>query len=287
MRKQFFTRTTCPECGKAYDPTLPSCPCCDRKNEEKGAERYRNFVHVGFVKEISFVLIGLLGLNVVVFFAELLAFLIYRPEDSTAFLQSGEALFFIYAIAYPLVFLAMALVLWRDWKEVGRSFKNWKSYVAGFIGFVCIILFSIVYSLITEAIFKAIGVALPSDNSNQSNVISMVLHCPWACVFIIGLIGPFSEELCYRVGIFGLGSRLGKWVGYLAGILIFAFIHFDFTALGTQEGAITELVSLPNYLFSGACLCFLYDKCGLSASYTAHALNNLLSVFQIVWAYQK
>jgi membrane protease YdiL (CAAX protease family) len=285
MRKQFFSSSRCGQCGKSYDPTLQYCPSCGDKNPESGNERYKNFLHVGYVKEITFILLGLAGLNVIALFAQLLSILAYRPEDKTAFVYTGQSLFFTYAIAYPLLFLLMALVLWKDWRKVGDCFKKWKPYIGGIIGYAAIMLFSIVYSLIIQAIFSSIGLALPSDNANQTNVINMVLESPVACVFIIGIIGPFSEELCYRVGLFGLASRLGKWAGYLAGILIFALIHFDTSALTTQEGAITELVSLPNYLFSGACLCFLYDKLGLSASFTAHLINNVTSIVQIIVEY--
>ena len=83
------------------------------------------------------------------------------------------------------------------------------------------------------------------------------------------------------VGLFGLGARLGKWAGYILGVLVFAFIHFDFTSIGTDAVA-AELISLPNYLFSGAVLCFLYDKFGLCGSYLTHALNNLQSVVLII-----
>lgn len=224
---------------------------------------------------------GLFGLSILVFFIELIILLVARPADQNAYLNSGEGLFWTYVFAYPLLLAAMGLLLWGDWKNVRTSFKNWKAYVAGFIGYAVIMVFSIAYNLIISAIFKANGMSVPGDNANQSNVVSMVLYGPVACAFVIGLIGPFAEELAYRVGLFGLASRLGKWAGYIAGILVFAFIHFDFTKIGSGE-IVSELISLPNYLVSGAVLCFLYDKFGICGSWVGHALNNLQSVILII-----
>ncbi len=280
-RKTYFSKRTCQECGCKCDPTLTSCPNCGAKNPDKRSLSFKNFLHVNPLKEAGFIALGLFGLSILVFFVELIVLLIVRPSDQNAFLSSGKGLFWTYAFAYPLLFAAMGLLLWKDWKSVGVSFKNWKAYVAGFIGYAVIMVFSIAYNLIINAIFEANGITMPGDNANQSNVVSMVLYGPAACMFIIGLIGPFSEELAYRVGLFGLASRLGKWVGYVLGIVVFAFIHFDFTKIGS-EAILSELISLPNYLVSGAILCFLYDKFGICGSWVGHALNNLQSVVLII-----
>lgn len=280
-RKIYFGNATCQECGRRYDPTLQECPSCGAKNPDKRAASFKNFMHVHPLKEAGLFAIGLIGLSIIATLVQIIVLLIAKPSDSMTYASSGECLFWTYAFAYPLLLLAMGLLLWKDWGNMLPSFKNWKAYVAGFIGFALLIVFSIGYNLIINAIFKAAGVTLPEENSNQSNVVSMVLYGPAVCFFVIGLIGPLAEELAYRVGLFGLASRLGKWAGYLASILVFAFIHFDFTSIGT-EAVISELVSLPNYLVSGAVLCFLYDKFGICGSFVGHALNNLQSVALII-----
>lgn len=280
-RQTYFGKRTCQECGHKCDPTFSSCPNCGAKNPDKRSLSFKNFLHVSPLKEAGFIAFGLFGLSVLVFIIEVLVLLVARPSEQSAFLSSGEGLFWSYVFAYPLLFLAMGFLLWKDWKSVGASFKNWKAYIAGFIGYAAIMIFSIAYNLIVNAIFEASGIALPGDNANQSNVVAMVLYGPAACMFVIGLIGPFTEELAYRVGLFGLASRLGKWVGYLFGIIVFAFIHFDFTKIGS-EAILSELISLPNYLVSGAILCFLYDKFGICGSWIGHALNNLQSVILII-----
>ncbi len=280
-RKIYFGSATCQQCGHKYDPTLQSCPDCGAKNPDKKAKSFRNFLHIHPLKEVGLIGLGLVGFSLLTSIVQLIICLIVKPEDITAYFYSGEGLFWVYTFAYPLLLITMGLLLWKDWKKVPVSFKNWKAYVGGFIGYAIMMVFSIAYNLLIEAIVKACGMTLPETNANQENVINMVLYGPVACFFIIGLIGPFAEELAYRVGLFGLASRLGKWAGYLASIIVFAFIHFDFNAIGT-ENIIIELISLPNYMVSGAVLCFLYDKFGLCGSYLAHALNNLQSIALIL-----
>ena len=157
--------------------------------------------------------------------------------------------------------------------------------MAGLIGVAFMIGAGSLYNLIIQAIFQAAGAPLPEVNGNQANVISMVLANPIACVFIIGFLGPFSEELAYRAGLFGFASRLGKKWGYVIGIVVFAFIHFDVTALGSGSAFLAEAIALPTYLGSAAVLCFLYDRFGFGASYTAHVLNNLISILEIIVVY--
>ena len=91
------------------------------------------------------------------------------------------------------------------------------------------------------------------------------------------------EECAYRVGLFGLASRLGKPLGYILTGLVFALIHFDFGAAFNfgPEGfasAVLEWLNLPIYLFSGLAFTFVYDKVGFGASVTAHTLNNMFSI---------
>lgn len=281
MAKIYFHNTVCESCGTRYDETYPECPKCKAKNAKPDARKFAHFIPTAFWKQLLYIAAGLVGLEIITFIAMYIAIAINHPADANAFLKTGEGLFTTYSIVYPTLFVVMGLIAWSDWKKIGKSFLNWKPYVAGLIGFFVLTAFSIIYGMVSTAILKACGIDTSSTNSNQLNVINMVKYNWVVCFFVIGLLGPFCEELTYRVGLFGFASRLGKWVGYVAGILVFAFIHFDFTALSSHNGAIIEFVSLPNYLFSAATLCFLYDKFGFGASYVTHALNNILSVIQI------
>ena len=91
--------------------------------------------------------------------------------------------------------------------------------------------------------------------------------------------------MTYRVGLFSFLMRTKRWLAYMVTIIVFAFIHFDFTSIltGIQTGVwdtlINEILNLPEYMMAGAVLCVLYDTCGLSASIIAHVGNNLFSIF--------
>ncbi len=282
MKAFYFRRNRCTSCGHTYEPTLAKCPYCGQENPDKEARRFANFLPVPAWKEAVFFGVGYFGLQLTVLLTELICIAAVGAGNSAAFLESGKGLFVIYAVAYPLVFVLQGFFLFGDWRWIGKSLSSWKPYVAGVVGFVAMMGANVVYNLIIQGIFAASGAPLPATNGNQTNVISMVLENPVACVFIIGLIGPFVEELCYRVGLFGFMNRFAKWAGYLVGILFFGFIHFDFTALGNGEALLGEIIALPNYLGSAAVLCFLYDRFGFGASFTAHSLNNMLSIVEIL-----
>lgn len=285
MGKFFFKNTSCPSCGQSYDPTFHRCPKCGNLNADPGAKEFENHLPLPWWKQLVYTGIGLFGLQILAFLAQLIVLVVAVPSDPVNYFSTGEGLFSVYSIVYPAMFLIMGLLTWKDWKSVGKSFTSWRPYLAGLVGLAFMIGAGSIYNLIIEAIFKAAGYPLPSANGNQANVISMVLANPVACVFIIGILGPFSEELAYRAGLFGFASRLGKKWGYIIGILVFAFIHFDVTALSSGEAFLAEIVALPTYLGSAAVLCFLYDRFGFGASYTAHALNNLVSVLEIIVVY--
>ena len=59
-------------------------------------------------------------------------------------------------------------------------------------------------------------------------------------------------------------------------MVVFAFIHFDFEAIGTPE-IVEELWSLPSYLVSGLILTIAYEHRGPACSMTAHVLYNLFA----------
>ena len=94
------------------------------------------------------------------------------------------------------------------------------------------------------------------------------------------LIGPFCEEITYRVGLFDLIKRKNKILAYIIEVLIFAFIHIQFSE--TTLGA--ELAAFPIYLAIGFFLTFAYDKFDLPASYMAHIFLNTISFIAVIYA---
>ena len=110
-------------------------------------------------------------------------------------------------------------------------------------------------------------------SENESVLREIIKAFPALSVFVFGIVGPFCEELTYRVGLFGCFKKY-KWLAYLTSIIVFALMHFGFTS----PNIIDELVNLPIYLFSGAAFAFAYDKFGLAGSLSAHVTNNLYAI---------
>lgn len=290
--KLYFSKRACPRCGHNYDPIRGQCPSCGEANSDRGAKAFAHQLPISYGKQIAFFLLGYLGLQVLAVVISTIVgvgFVARNPglgEDALksaleAYLRSGPGLFSIYGLAYPLLFLLVALLVWDGWKDVLRSFKNWRGVLMGGAIFIVIIAFSLLWNLAANAIFARAGIPSVS-NDNQLRLDAMIAYQPALCFIIFGLLGPFVEEAAYRVGLFGLASRLNKAAAYVIGILFFALIHFNFGQLGSRNGLIIELTNLPPYLFSGAVFCFAYDRFGFACSFTAHALNNMLSVIFVL-----
>lgn len=231
-----------------------------------------------------------LGLTIIGFILALasqVAFIIGHPgatqSEITAFASGLGLNFGLNAAGYILVLAGFLLMFGvrRKFGELFRSFRSYKGFLAGAIGGIAIIGATYLYGFIINSIFLAAGMPIPGPNQNEQTIRKMVTAFPALCLIVFGLIGPFTEEIGYRVGIFGFFSRLGKWAAYLLSALIFGLVHFDVTILfdaSAQSRAAIELANLPSYIGAGLGLAFLYDRFGLSASYTAHTLNNVFSL---------
>ena len=89
-------------------------------------------------------------------------------------------------------------------------------------------------------------------------------------------MGPIVEEFTYRYGLFGYVKKHNKTLAYVATILIFALIHFEFTT--DVDQLVNELLNLPSYLIGAIVLSIAYDKSdNLVVPIIAHIFNNLIS----------
>ena len=75
----------------------------------------------------------------------------------------------------------------------------------------------------------------------------------------------FNKILC---------KRKNRILAYVATIIIFTLIHFDFGA----KTMTNELLNIPYYAAAAFAFTFAYDQYGFAASVTAHVANNLFSV---------
>ena len=238
------------------------------KEEKANSEEVNNIKtskDISILKKVLFIVIGIGGL----FIFSLLASLLVKTFNLQTKEEFSGATNFV---TYALLFVTLLAVLNVDFKKLKNDFsKNWIPYVVGFGVGIGLIVFSIVYRFIVNLFYQT------EINENETALRSFISIYPLTSIVFLGIIGPFCEELTYRVGLFGVLKK-PKWLAYVIGTLVFALAHFSFTS----ETIINELINLPVYLVSGFTLCLVYDKLGLAGSLTAHTVNNLYSVSMVI-----
>ncbi|MCR5078899.1 MAG: CPBP family intramembrane metalloprotease [Bacilli bacterium] len=289
--KTYFHHIACPECGKGNDSKRTSCVHCKADLNNRDAKKFEQQLIVPFWKEIVFFLLALFGLSAiatVVQSIQLSMVMGQNPElslqEAAKVVSSGGYILFLEFFAYGMVFLGAGTLLWSSWKDIGKSLANWKPYLMGIAGLAVIMAFEMSYNMVTSMILKAAGIE-PASNNNQSAIVTIVSMAPFLSVIVFGFIGPFVEELAYRVGLFGFLSRINKVFAYVGVPLVFGLIHFDFGAgfdFANVSSCVNEWVNLPIYMFSGLVFSFLYDKFGFGASLVAHTANNVFSISMII-----
>lgn len=285
--KTIFKQEYCSSCGKKYDPARGKCPNCGSSYFDKNIARsWKNCTALGVGKEISVFLVGLIGLNIFVAIIEMILIAYKTPILSAQglsgtdlvsalnnYISSGEGMAIIFFPSYALLFIALCLILWNDLGRVLKRFTNPYTYLGIPLGFLMMGL-TIAYSYLV-ALIPGYG-----DNQNQSNVNTVVQYSPYLSLLIFGFIGPFCEEITYRLGLFNFFKRFNNVIAYIVTAVVFGLIHFDFS----NALSATEWLNLPIYMLMGAFLAFCYDKFGFGASYLAHATNNIFSVISVMIA---
>lgn len=174
-------------------------------------------------------------------------------------------------ITYSLIAVSMLAILNKDLIKLKYYFKDAKIIIYGIIIGFLLLAIQGGYSNLVNLYYHG------PVSDNETSLRSFISYYPAFSIIFLCFIGPFCEELTYRVGLFGFLSRY-KVLAYIVSILIFAFMHFN----PASENIINELINLPIYLFCGIILTVAYDKFGLTASLTAHCINNLYSVITIL-----
>ena len=126
--------------------------------------------------------------------------------------------------------------------------------------------------------------ALPADHS-KNHVFSTIETSTVILFFTTVILAPLFEELVYRYGLFANIHKKNRYLAYAATLLIFGFIHFDFTCFTSNNIELIkiELINLPAYLLSGGILCFAYEnEESIISPMIAHLTNNLIAFLQII-----
>lgn len=278
MEKTKFRKEQCNWCGKEYDSQEEVCPFCEHGKDKINPKRFGNrFLVTPIWKQILLFLIGCFGFQLIALLVMLYiqivnASLYPTPDQMSEFLATAKISGVINITSYLVLFAILCITLWKDNIKIFKSFADWKIFVGAVIGCVAIYIFNMAYNIF----LYICGVDIAS-NDNQSGLEKIIEIYPLLSIIVFGIIGPFCEEVTYRVGLYTFGRRLNKIASYVITIIVFTFIHFDY---GSAD-MINELLNIPFYAFAAFTFTFLYEKLGFGASFLSHSINNLISVISV------
>ena len=177
----------------------------------------------------------------------------------------------ILTIAYGLTFVSIIIYLNNVvLKLIVKQFRNVQNIIDGFLYGSALLVGTIIISSIFSLIGEKLGVAVV-PNENEQAIASSTLAQPVLTALMTVVFAPFTEEIGYRLGVFGGIHKYNRFAAYAVSSLIFALIHTNFT----ESNFVNELLNLPSYLFAGLWLCFTYERSGsIATSITAHMTNN-------------
>lgn len=262
LKQMLFKEQNCVKCGKSYDSVLSACPSCGEHNiNRKDHAIGKGYIAMPWVYQIACVILG-----IVVLFS--LAFV--SLEILKNFTDQTNALVLSDFIMYFLVFCGFVPIIAINGKAILGRFTKIKPYLIGIGIGVSIIIFSIV----NTSIISLFGI---ENTTNKNEVTSRFIidTYPIMSLIVLGIIGPIVEELTYRLGLFSFLNRINRILAYFVSILVFAFMHLDFSS---DTNILVEFLNLPSYLYAAFAFTFAYDKFSLPCSMTAHITNNLFAV---------
>ena len=256
-----LTTIECSNCGAYHDSTLEECPNCHKSNELRTLKDFpKNVFFLHPVAQLCMFAIGFTYIGMII--------------AVTIFYDITDSDFYAQLFAFILAVIGMlSIVLFTRRKMFLDTFKGLDKYLYG-------ILVGIVVGALALVIVNLIPLWYHGEgNNNQSTVESLVNLHPIIGFFVLCFLGPISEELAYRVGLYSFLRRFNKYLALILTTIVFALVHLDFNS----ENLIGELWSLPAYLLAAFALTFIYEKKGLPASLTAHVLYNLVSFLMVIF----
>lgn len=272
-----FRKVKCPKCGSIIDENKYECDICGHKNIKNKDFKYISIIPVW--KQVSLFLIGFIGFQLLAFFISFIVLVIAKSQlgvgtfEYYAFVDSYKYVGYVNFTSYLITFAILGALIIVDAHEVVKSFKFVRPLVAGGIGLFTILIFNLIYT----NILNLAGVSL-SSNANENAINNIVYQYPVLSIIVFGLIGPITEELTYRIGLFSFFARINKILAYILTVIIFTLIHFDFQT----TTLINELLNIPLYAFAAFVLCYIYDHYGFAGSVYCHVFNNMLSIFTTI-----
>ena len=262
-----FSNRKCSNCECYYDPTLNQCPECHKDNELRSRRGFfDNIVSLSPIAQMGIFLIGFAYAGMLI--VEII-FGLVLSDISNPILRETLAILFVYIAMLGGI---MSIVLTTRRKLFFDSFKKPLDYAFGAAYFVAAIITSIIVSAIVNIFYSG------GSNDNQNAAIDIVNNYPIIAFFILCFLGPVTEEMTYRVGLFSFLKRINIVLAFVLSAFVFAFIHFN----PASDDLISELWALPSYIVPGVILAFAYYHRGPACAMTAHILYNLLSYIMIL-----
>ncbi len=256
-----FDKLKCYKCGREYDSMLDECPSCGEENVSLNKTAKGHVTWLPPLYELGLFLIGSIGL---IFFG-LISDVIFRFMSEY---DITYAMLVNYS-TYAFILLAFICVLLPFIKNIATSFKKIWTIPVGFGLGIGLIFVSMGYNIIIRLIFKD-----TTSNDNQKSIEIIYSNYLVPSLILFGLVGPLCEEITYRLGLFTLLKRINKALPYIITPIVFGLIHFNISS----TNIINELINLPNYILAGLYLSLVYNYFGFTASYVAHATNNIIPI---------
>lgn len=193
--------------------------------------------------------------------------------DYLLYINSNIFLTYINFSTYFLIFSILLFIIKDQWVSLFKSFINTNHLLKG-ISYGFLVLF---VNISIGLIYDLINLQ-PTDNNNQTLITNLVLETPILSFITFVFLGPIVEEFTYRLGLFSLMHQRNKYLSYIVTVLLFGFIHFDFTS----TDLLNELLNMPFYLTAGLMFCFIFAKENFAIVTYAHITNNLISILSIM-----
>lgn len=291
--------TNCPRCGfPLIEEDKGVCPRCgfrivgiaNHTIEDKRFPKWAKNTLVRPIKPLGLKIWQEILLVVVLFIlAQVVAIsgqAIFKAiSEGTIITAEKEALYvaLLNLILQILIIGAAALIMFPNLKHYFKSFfaRNiaGRTLMKGALYAVVLMVVSTFLGMISNIILTSQGIE-QLVNENQRTINALIQGKYWyIAMFVVCLLGPISEEIRYRIGLFSLLKRANRILAYVISAIIFGLIHFDFNVLfeistNGMNPVIIELVNLPSYIVAGLILSFAYEDWGPGASTMAHILYN-------------
>lgn len=228
-------------------------------------------IHLDIIKHLICYFISFIGLSLI--YSILFEIASLFPSFKESNFENNAILLQI--LAYGLTFISLIIYLYNIClKDIIKQYKNIQNVLNGFLYGFGLIVGVIIVGRVCSILGEIIGVQI-TTNDNETSIRESITAMPILTAFMTVLFAPITEEIGYRLGLFGGIHKYNRFAAYAVTALVFALIHFEFAA----DNIVNELLNLPPYIFAGVWLCLTYEKSGsIVTSITAHMTNNAVTL---------